>query len=248
MIDSITISNVATYATTPEEISGLSQFNFFFGSNGTGKTTISRVIAEESKFPKCNVSCKSGTKLQPLVYNGDFVEKNFNQSAELKGVFTLGEKHGDIIAKIATAKGELDAIGARIATLTNTLKGEDGNGGKQAELATLEAGFKEKCWAQKQKHDTKLQGGFEGCRANSEKFKSKVLLENATNAAPLLPLAELEKKAEVVFGPTPTNEAAIPVADSSTLLSYETSPILNVDFRLKLTRLFHSNLTHPIVA
>jgi DNA repair exonuclease SbcCD ATPase subunit len=45
MIESISISNVATYASTPEQLDGLSQFNFLFGSNGTGKTTISRLIA-----------------------------------------------------------------------------------------------------------------------------------------------------------------------------------------------------------
>ena len=90
MIESITIANVATYASTPETLSGLSQFNYLFGSNGTGKTTVSRIIADEASFPTCKVTWKGGTKLQPMVYNHDFVERNFTQSAELKGVFTSG--------------------------------------------------------------------------------------------------------------------------------------------------------------
>jgi ABC-type Mn2+/Zn2+ transport system ATPase subunit len=64
MIDSIVIAGIATYGTAPEVLSGLSQFNFIFGSNGTGKTTISRVIAEEENFPSCKMSWKGGTKLQ----------------------------------------------------------------------------------------------------------------------------------------------------------------------------------------
>lgn len=226
MIESITISSVATYATTPELLDGLSQFNFLFGSNGTGKTTVSRVIADESQFPTCIVTWKARTKLQPLVYNHDFVERNFNQSPELKGVFTLGEKQVDTLTKIATAKGELDALTTKIETLTQSLEGADGNGGKKGELATLEAGLKDKCWAQKQKHDAKLQGGFEGFRNNSERFKSKVLQEQASNSATLLTLVELEKKAENVFGPTPTTEALIPVVDTAKLLAHETNPIL----------------------
>ena len=99
MIESIIISGVATFGTTPEQVNELSQFNFFFGSNGTGKTTVSRVIADETEFPGCSVTWKAGTKLQPLVYNRDFVERNFNQSAELKGVFTLGEKQADTLKK-----------------------------------------------------------------------------------------------------------------------------------------------------
>lgn len=226
MIESITISSVATFGTTPEQVNALSLFNFFFGSNGSGKTTVSRVIAEETKFPTCSVTWKAGTKLQPLVYNHDFVERNFNQSPELKGVFTLGEKQVDTLTKIATAKGEFDALTAKIETLTQRLQGADGNSGKKGELATLEARLKDKCWAQKQKHDAKLQGGFEGYRNSSEKFKGKVLQELAANKASLLTLAELEKKAESVFGLTPTEEASVPSVDAAQLLAHEANPIL----------------------
>ena len=226
MIESITIANVATFANSPEALNGLLQFNFLFGSNGTGKTTVSRVIADETTFPTCSVTWKAGTKLQPLVYNHDFLERNFNQSTELKGVFTLGEKQLDTLTKIAAAKVELDALTNRIENLTQGLQGADGTGGKKGELATLEAGLKDKCWAQKQKHDAKLQGGFEGFRNNSERFKSKVLQEQASNTATLLTLAELEKKAESVFGPTPTTEASIPAVDTTKLLTHETNPIL----------------------
>ena len=52
MIESITIADVATYGSSPEALDGLSQFNFVFGSNGTGKTTVTRVIADESSFQR----------------------------------------------------------------------------------------------------------------------------------------------------------------------------------------------------
>ena len=226
MIESITISSVATYTTTPEVLDGLSQFNFLFGSNGTGKTTVSRVIADETRFPTCSVTWKAGAKLQSLVYNHDFVERNFNQSTELKGVFTLGEKQVDTLTKISAAKGELDALTAKIETLTQSLQGGDGNGGKKGELAMLEAGLKDKCWVQKQRHDAKLQGGFEGFRNSSERFKSKVLKEHASNSATLLTLDELQKRAANIFCPTPTTEVSIPVVDTTKILAYETNPIL----------------------
>jgi wobble nucleotide-excising tRNase len=226
MIESITIKNVATYAATPEVLKGLSLFNFLFGSNGTGKTTVSRVIADESKYPECDVIWKAGTKLQPMVYNHDFVERNFNQSVEFKGVFTLGEKQLDTLTRISSAKAELDDLTTKIETLTKGLQGVDGNGGKKGELLALETGLKDKCWAQKQKHDTKLQGGFEGYRNDSKKFKSKVLKEQAANTSTLLTLAELEKKSESVFGTTPEIEAAVSTVDGDILLSYETDAIL----------------------
>jgi wobble nucleotide-excising tRNase len=108
------------------------------------------------------VTWKGGTKLQALVYNRDFVTKNFNQSGELKGIFTLGEKNVDTLNKITVAKGELDKLTNKIETLNLGLHAEDGAGGKKGELATLNAEFKNRCWAQKQKHDAKLSGAFEG--------------------------------------------------------------------------------------
>ncbi len=191
MIESITIADIATFGRTPEVLVGLSQFNFLFGSNGTGKTTVSRVIADENSFLTCKVTWKGGTKLEPMVYNHDFVEQNLIQSAELKGVFTLGKMQVDTLTKIAAAKVELDKLTTRIEGLTEALQGADGTGGKKGELATLEAGLKDKCWAQKQKHDAKLQGAFEGYRGSSEKFKAKVVQELAGNTATLLTLAEL---------------------------------------------------------
>jgi len=43
MIETISIADTATFGSMPEALNGLSHFNFLFGSNGTGKTTVSRV-------------------------------------------------------------------------------------------------------------------------------------------------------------------------------------------------------------
>ena len=72
MIESIHISGVATYAAEPEVLNELSKFNFVYGSNGSGKTTVSRVIANEINHPTCRVTWRRGTKLIAMVYNRDF--------------------------------------------------------------------------------------------------------------------------------------------------------------------------------
>lgn len=65
MIESIRIANTANFGSDTQELSGLSQFNFIYGSNGSGKTTISRIIANENNYPSCQVKWKNGLKLKP---------------------------------------------------------------------------------------------------------------------------------------------------------------------------------------
>jgi wobble nucleotide-excising tRNase len=223
MIESVTIANTATFGSTPEVLTGLSKFNYLFGSNGTGKTTISRIIVDRASYPDCSVIWKHGRPLETVALNRDFVDKNFDQ---LKGVFTLGEKQKDTLEKIAIAKQERDKEDTDLATLKNTLQGEDGTGGKKGELAQLEMELQEKCWTQKQKHDEKLQGAFTGYRNSAEKFKGKILDELCGNNAPLKPLSDLEKRAETIFGETPTKEASITTLDAGALLAHESNPIL----------------------
>jgi wobble nucleotide-excising tRNase len=249
MIESIHISGVATYAADPEVLSELSKFNFVYGSNGSGKTTVSRVIANETDHPTCRVTWRRGAKLQAMVYNRDFVAKNFGPATELKGIFTLGEKNADTLAKIVTAKAELDGLTKSIEGFEETLKGADGMGGKRGELAVLEGHFKDKCWAQKKKHDVNFSSAFEGFRNNSENFKTKVLQEQASNSAALVPLVDLEEKAKMVFGNTPTVEPVIGAVSVATLIGHESNAVLkkrvlgkeDVDIAAMIKRLGNSD-------
>ena len=53
-----------------------------------------------------------------------------------------------------------------------------------------------------------------------------MLEEEASNTATLQTQADLERRAEGVFGPTPTAEAAVASVDTANLIAHETNPIL----------------------
>ena len=226
MIESLNISKTATYGITPQVLDRLARFNFLFGTNGAGKTTITRVIANPSGHPNCAITWKKGTALEPMVYNRDFVERNFNAAPRLKGIFTLGERDIANLDSIATKKIELDGITRTIEQLTNTLQGQDQKSGKIAELAELESQIREQCWGQKQKHDDTFKNAFTGARNSSDRFKERVLTELASNNAELKTLDYLRDKAKTVFGATPVIEATIPGLGIADIASHESNPVL----------------------
>lgn len=226
MIEGIHLSGVATFGTTPSVLDGFSTFNYFYGANGSGKTTISRVIADAGQFPTCSVNWKARTPLEPLVYNRDFVDKHFRASDELPGIFTLGEKNAEAIKKIAAAKEGCDKLSEAVANLKKTLEGDDGSGGKVGELTVVEDSFRDSCWKQKQLHDDKLKSAFEGFRNKSEAFKGKVLTEHASNKADTKTLAYIQGKAATVFDDDVTRIEPLATINGASLLTCEQSSIL----------------------
>lgn len=248
MIESLSIAKIASYPATPETMNGLKSLNFIFGSNGTGKSTIGRLIAEPSAFPSCSITWKGGTPMETLVYNREFVDRNFKPSEALKGVFTLGEKDIDTLNAIEQLRNESDALINKIAGWNEALHGLDGNGGKMQEVSALDEAFKEKCWKQKLNHDAALQGAFEGARASQEKFKSKIL-ENVDNTSDLLPIDVLTKRAATIFGHSPVEEHLVKTIDSTDILAHETNLVLkkrvigkdDVDISAMITKLGNSD-------
>ena len=139
---------VATYQ-DPAILNDLRRINYIFGANGTGKTTISRVIAQVNGHDHCPLVWQGSTALECRVYNRDFVDRNFNQGGPLQGVFTLGENQVEAEQKIDALKPKIDKLSADISSLNIQLEGMNGESGKRKELDDLEPTLREKCWRQK---------------------------------------------------------------------------------------------------
>lgn len=199
MISEIQITPpLATYQ-NPARLNDLRRINYIFGANGTGKTTISRVIAQAPRHEHCHLLWQGGLPLEVMFYNRDFVDRNFNQDGPLQGVFTLGENQVEAEREIARLQPEIEKVNGQISSLNIQLYGEGGQSGKRKELADLEPALRDKCWRQKQLHDDYFQVAFSGVRGSAERFKDKVLAEQAANTAELLSLVELKEKAQTVF-------------------------------------------------
>jgi wobble nucleotide-excising tRNase len=203
MIDSLSIDQVASYRSSAQVLLNLKPINYIYGANGAGKTTISRLLADEESYHTCRVGWINGVKLRTMVYNRDYVDRNFTQPDSLKGIFTLGEGHIEVQSRITILTSEIEQLQEDVKQLKGTLEGEDGDSGKKAELLALENELKETCWKQKQTHEGHFKDAFKGFMTK-ELFKEQVLAQHANNTSTDEALDVLKSRSEIIFGSAPT--------------------------------------------
>lgn len=171
MITKISMKNVASYKdeTTLETDK---RINLIYGLNGTGKTQISKFLAnqEDENFKDCNIEGLNNEEI--LVYNQDFIEKNFYNTDKQQGIFTLSEENITIKQEIEKLQEEL--IGLKSSQNENEGKLKE----KQEDIIKIENDFKEDIWKIKQNHSGNFKDFFEGKMGSKESFlnfiKSKI--------------------------------------------------------------------------
>lgn len=112
--------------------------NFFYGNNGTGKSTIARAILADDGLSW--QQGKSSADYSVLVYNQEFIEANFRSYGNLKGVFTVGEQNIEIQNQIAEKSAQRAEQEKQ--TAENTAEKEH----KESARNSLLDGFQETCW------------------------------------------------------------------------------------------------------
>ena len=95
--------NRATF--TDVQIDGLTFVNFFYGNNGAGKSSIAHAIDENDGVVWADG--KSAADYDVLVYNQDYINDNFVNYGDLKGVFIFGEEDVEAKKKIDELANEL---------------------------------------------------------------------------------------------------------------------------------------------
>ena len=108
MISSITMNGIATYNNIT--IPNLKKVNFFFGLNGSGKSTIAKylnsLISKDESFDQCTNIGFDGSQDHIMTFNEEFIEENFKRNSELKGIFSLNQRNTAIDKQIRDKEEE----------------------------------------------------------------------------------------------------------------------------------------------
>ena len=111
-----------------------------YGGNGTGKTTISKLISGEIGNAFSTVEGLDPATETTLVYNKTFVDATFQENKEIPGIFTLGLEAGEAQEYVRLMEEKCvafsDEIKAKEGTIKNFLQ----------EKEKSQAAFTDVCW------------------------------------------------------------------------------------------------------
>ena len=164
------MKNCATYTEEGAKIENCQKVNFFYGPNGSGKSTISNFLQNPmaSQYSKCAIEWENDAKLDVVVYNREFRERNFQEN--IAGVFTLGQATIEEIEALEKMKEQRSQLSDTLTTRENSLKK------KIEEESTYKMSFRDSVWERILKpNEAVFQDAFAGFRSSKEKFRDEVL-------------------------------------------------------------------------
>jgi len=216
LISKIILDKVATY--TGVEFAP-SKVNYIYGGNGTGKTTISKVIANKVVYPDCVVEIADET-VDKCVYNRDFVKEHFSQSSSVKGIFTLGKDTKDAQEFIEKKKAELDQ-------LTQNIKGNQERIKKlEGDIQTETDIFEKQTWVVKKKYEEPFREAYAGYMASLKAF-SKKCLDEKRNTSGLIDFETLVERKSVLFDKSSVRYDQVSNIPTSTIENLEKINVLS---------------------
>lgn len=130
--------NDASFKDTKAVVENLTFVNFFFGNNGSGKSTIAQAVKSGTGITYA--PGKTAADYIPLVYDERFIDRNFHSYRNMPGVFTMNEVN-------QTVQEQIDAKHEEQATVRKSRSdAAEDQKKKEDSRAALEKKFCKDCW------------------------------------------------------------------------------------------------------
>ena len=118
MIEEVDLSGTPCFA-PGATLENLKKVNFIFGPNGTGKTSITRILSEGSDDDRITLADESSTR-EILVLNSKYIEETFQETEN--GIFFLGKQSIANQNDIENKKKDREALREEIELLKSNKK------------------------------------------------------------------------------------------------------------------------------
>lgn len=224
MLSKIVVDKVATF-NSAAALDETKKVNLVYGLNGTGKSTICRFLRDPNREGYENCQLHQDGEADVFVFNDEFIEENFYQSADIKGIFSLSKENKE-------AEEELSDLGKDRGKL------EEDKRSKVAEhqrlVAEVQRGIDiavDKTFDIKRSYsggDRVLEFCLDGVMAKKEKLFRRLIETEKPAQKPQDTISNLQEEAKLLqqadVGHT---EVLLPQVEFD-LSSYEKDPLLEV--------------------
>lgn len=175
------IKEIATFDNEHGHIGNLNKLNFFYGSNGNGKTTISRVLNQKEDYPESTITWENKESGNIIVYNLDFVKKNFSTST-IPGIYTMGEESIETEKQIEELREKYREKIAEKQKILNDIPEEKIQEYFFNKENACRRHYEEICWKLKESvKGTELEEFIAGYKSSKFKLFSKLLDDSLSN-------------------------------------------------------------------
>lgn len=191
--------------------------NYFFGNNGTGKSTIAKVIKSGSGVSYA--PGRTAADYLPLVYDQDYIDANMQSYHSLPGVFTMNEANVEIQKQI-DAKAAAQSAARKKSSDAFTEKDK-----KTKERDALVKQLQKDCWDK----TIALRADFKETQSGLLTSKQKFADEVRRHAPVEHDLAELKRMYDAVYSDTAKSyDRFSTIEDTSVLDTVTGNDILSV--------------------
>lgn len=163
--------NEASFEKTPaadSTVTGLTYVNFFFGNNGTGKSTIAKAIKNNLGITY-NPGSDNGDYFIHL-YDEDYIQKNFESYHGMQGLFTMDYVNIETQQKVEEMQSTIASLKEKLEHPTALLEK------KKNQLDKLDKSFKKEIWDKtKEYRESVFPETQTGYRSSQEKLANRIL-------------------------------------------------------------------------
>lgn len=210
MIRLINLKNVASYKSNAT-LETDKKINLIYGLNGAGKSTFSNFLHQrvDPKYKDCSIDGLEDDH-EVLVYNQTFIQENFFEVENLKGIFTLSKENKEAETKIFNASKEIKKLEDEVVKQKSELEDEKRTIGQEQNAA------KEIVWKIKNDYsggDRVLEFCLEGYKGSKDNLFNYLLGLSKPTIKPQKSIDDLKNDFQSISGDNPQKYLILPKID-----------------------------------
>ncbi|RSO15883.1 hypothetical protein EA762_15940 [Acinetobacter pittii] len=207
MIRLINLKNVASYKSNAT-LETDKKINLIYGLNGAGKSTFSNFLHQriDPKYKDCSIDGLEDDH-EVLVYNQAFIQENFFEVENLKGIFTLSKENKEAETKISNALKEIKKIQDEIGKQKSELEDE------KRTIVQEQNAAKETVWKIKNDYsggDRVLEFCLDGYKGSKDNLFNYLLGLSKPNIKPQKSIDDLKNDFQSISGDNPQKYLSLP--------------------------------------